>query len=152
MIKIIPTEPRCGECTACCEITGFTGGWAFADIYNEAKDFGVVYNEWSSCNKLCESGCSIQTNKPRVCNEFFCHFIEHNLEDKYRPKEFGFVGYTDSNNRTKLMALDQTLPPETQYDNNKEMIDSLIELVRKSRSEEYSFASLHTKNGHKRIR
>ena len=38
---ITPTENRCGDCTVCCEVMGYTGDWKFADRYNEA-DFEVT--------------------------------------------------------------------------------------------------------------
>ena len=151
-IQIIPTEPRCGDCTACCETMGFTGQWSFADVYKESEQYGVDFGAWSTCNRLCETGCSIQKDKPRVCDEFFCHFIEHNLDDKFRPKEFGYVAYTSPDNRTKIMSLDHDTSVEDQYNNDKEMLNELAEAVRISKGEEYIFASLHTKQGTKRIK
>jgi len=125
---ISPTESRCGDCTVCCEIMGYTGEWSFADKYKEANKYGVVYGEWSSCNKLCETGCSIQEDKPRICDEFFCHFIKHDLEDEYRPDKFGFVARTKKG-VVDILSTDKTLPPEIQYDNNKKMLDNLIDDV-----------------------
>jgi len=154
--EIIPTEPRCGDCTACCESTGFTGDWKKIDRYNEAEASGIDFGPWSTCNKLCSTGCSIQDTKPRTCTDFFCHFIEHDLEDKFRPKEFGYIAFTslDKNSENiEIMSLDHTLPAETQYNNNKKMLDELIDKVRISLGKEYVYATLHTKkSGIKRIR
>ena len=81
MSNIIPTESKCGDCTVCCEIMGFTGLWKSADRYNEAESYGVNYGAWSTCNKLCDTGCSIQADKPKICDEFFCSYVEHDLEN-----------------------------------------------------------------------
>ena len=155
-IKIIPTEPRCGDCTVCCETLGFTGKWKITDIYDEAEKFDIDFGAWSTCNKLCETGCSIQENKPRVCEEFFCHFIEFNLEDKFRPKESGFVAFSDgtahSDGTILIHSVDKTLPPDIQYNNNKQMLDELIDGIAKGLGKDYVYATLRTKQGNKRIR
>ena len=110
---IVPTENRCGDCTVCCEIMGFTGQWAGADRYNEAKKLGVEYDAWSNCNKLCSTGCSIQNKKPQICDEFFCSFIEHDLEPEYRPNDWGFVGHIQKGDGALgILSMDKTLPPD----------------------------------------
>jgi hypothetical protein len=129
---ISPTEPRCGDCTVCCQVEGFTGQWAYTDKYNEAEKFGIKYDPFQTCNKLCDTGCSIQENKPRICNEFFCSYIQHYLDEVYYPKNIGFVAHIDSDMHPDLIVIiskDMTLPPEIQYDNNKKLLDNLVEEI-----------------------
>ena len=124
---IVPDESRCGDCTVCCEIMGYTGGWKFADRYNEAEKYGVDYGMWSTCNKLCSTGCSIHEDKPRICDEFWCSYVQHDLEDHYRPKDFGFVAHKEpSRDEIGILSTDKTLPPEIQYNNNKQQLKALI--------------------------
>jgi len=152
MSEIIPTESRCGDCTVCCEIMGYTGAWKDADRYNEAEFYGVDYGAWSTCNKLCDTGCSIQEDKPRICDEFFCSYIEHDLEDKYRPKNFGFVAHVQKwNGKVGILSMDKTLPPEIQYDNNKRKLDELVEEILVSEGRQLQ-VELHTKQGTLRLR
>tara|TARA_A200000159_G_scaffold162485_1_gene186518 strand:- start:1949 stop:2407 length:459 start_codon:yes stop_codon:yes gene_type:complete len=129
---ISPTEPRCGDCTVCCQIEGFTGPWAYTDKYNEAEKFGIKFDPFNTCNKLCDTGCSIQENKPRICSEFFCSYIEHDLDEVYYPKNSGFVAHIDLDMNPDLIIIiskDMTLPPEIQYDNNKKLLDDLVEEI-----------------------
>ena len=147
MSNIIPTESKCGDCTVCCEIMGFTGLWKSADRYNEAESYGVNYGAWSTCNKLCDTGCSIQEDKPRICDEFFCSYVEHDLESIYRPKDFGFVAHVQKwDGRVGILSMDKTLPPEIQYNNNKRRLDDLIEEILVSEGRRLS-VDLHTKQG-----
>ncbi len=147
MSNIIPTESKCGDCTVCCEIMGFTGLWKSADRYNEAESYGVNYGAWSTCNKLCDTGCSIQADKPRICDEFFCSYVEHDLESIYRPKDFGFVAHVQKwDGRVGILSMDKTLPPEIQYNNNKRRLDDLIEEILVSEGRRLS-VDLHTKQG-----
>ncbi len=149
---IEPTESRCGDCTVCCEIMGYTGGWSFADRYNEADKYGVDYGVWSTCNKLCDTGCSIQEDKPRICDEFFCSFIEHDLEPEYRPKDCGFVSHIEpASGDMGILSMDKTLPPEIQYDNNKRFLDGLIEEVMISEGKRLK-VFFYTKQGSIRLR
>jgi hypothetical protein len=149
---IVPTENRCGDCTVCCEIMGFTGEWALADRYNEADKLGVVYDEWSNCNKLCSTGCSIQNKKPQICDEFFCSYVEHDLDIEYRPNGWGFVGHIQpSNGALGILSMDKTLPPDIQYNNNRQMLDQFIEEVMVSEGKRL-VVYLHTKQGAIRIR
>lgn len=149
---IVPTENRCGDCTVCCEIMGFTGQFKVYDRYNEAEKLGVDYGPWSTCNKLCDTGCSIQEKKPRICDEFFCSFIEHDLEPEYRPKEWGFVGHIQpADGVFGILSMDKTLPPEIQYNNNKQMIDQFIEEVEISEGKKLN-VYLYTKQGEMRLR
>lgn len=147
---IVPTENRCGDCTVCCEIMGFTGQWSFADRYREANKLGVKYDAWQTCNKLCDTGCSIQENKPRICDEFFCSFIKHDLEPEYRPKDCGFVGHIHTNNLT-ILCMDKTLPTEIIYNNNKKMLDDFVEEVLISEGINYP-VMLFSKQGAYKIR
>ena len=147
MSNIIPTESKCGDCTVCCEIMGFTGLWKSADRYNEAESYGVNYGAWSTCNKLCDTGCSIQADKPKICDEFFCSYVEHDLESIYRPKDFGFVAHVQKwDGRVGILSMDKTLPPEIQYNNNKRRLDDLIEEILVSEGRRLS-VDLHTKQG-----
>lgn len=149
---IVPTENRCGDCTVCCEIMGFTGKWAGADRYNEADKLGVKYDAWETCNKLCSTGCSIQNKKPQICDEFFCSFIEHDLEPEYRPKDWGFVGHIQKGDGALgILSMDKTLPPDIQYNNNKQMLDQFIEEVMVSEGKRL-VVYLHTKQGAMRVR
>lgn len=147
---ITPDESRCGDCTVCCEIMGYTGDWKFADRYNEAEKYGVDYGAWSTCNKLCDTGCSIHEDKPRICQEFWCSYIEHDLEDHYRPKDFGFVAHKDKGH-IGIISMDKTLPPEIQYNNNKQKLDALVEEILVSEGKKMS-VWLYTKQGQLRIR
>lgn len=147
---ITPDESRCGDCTVCCEIMGYTGDWKFADRYNEAEKYGVDYGAWNTCNKLCDTGCSIHEDKPRICQEFWCSYIEHDLEDHYRPKDFGFVAHKDKG-QIGILSLDKTLPPEIQYHNNKQKLDTLVEEILVSEGKEMS-VWLYTKQGELKIR
>jgi hypothetical protein len=147
---ITPDESRCGDCTVCCEIMGYTGDWKFADRYNEAEKYGVDYGAWNTCNKLCDTGCSIHEDKPRICQEFWCSYIEHDLEDHYRPKDFGFVAHKDKG-QLGILSMDKTLPPEIQYHNNKQKLDTLVEEILVSEGKEMS-VWLYTKQGELKIR
>lgn len=147
---ITPDESRCGDCTVCCEIMGYTGDWKFADRYNEAEKYGVDYGAWNTCNKLCDTGCSIHEDKPRICQEFWCSYIEHDLEDHYRPKDFGFVAHKDKS-QIGILSMDKTLPPEIQYHNNKQKLDTLIEEILVSEGKKMS-VWLYTKQGELKIR
>ena len=137
---IVPTEPRCGDCTVCCHIAGFTGDYSFTDKYNEAEKFGLQFDPMQTCNKLCDTGCSIQENKPRICSEFFCEYVKQDLDDQYYPKDCGFmatVNVHDENypdawpypDTITILSMDKTLPPEIQYNNNKQLLDNLIEEI-----------------------
>mgnify|MGYP000026253864 CR=1 FL=1 len=147
---ITPDESRCGDCTVCCETMGYTGDWKFADRYNEAEKYGVDYGAWSTCNKLCDTGCSIHEDKPRICQEFWCSYIQHDLEDHYRPKDFGFVAHSDKG-QIGILSMDKTLPPEIQYHNNKQKLDALVEEILVSEGKEMS-VWLYTKQGELKIR
>lgn len=147
---ITPDESRCGDCTVCCEIMGYTGDWKFADRYNEAEKYGVDYGAWNTCNKLCDTGCSIHEDKPRICQEFWCSYIEHDLEDHYRPKDFGFVAHKNKG-QIGILSMDKTLPPEIQYHNNKQKLDTLVEEILVSEGKEMS-VWLYTKQGELKIR
>lgn len=149
---ITPDESRCGDCTVCCEIMGYTGDWKFADRYNEAKKYGVDYGAFQTCNKLCDTGCSIHEDKPQICDEFWCSYIEHDLEDHYRPKDFGFVANIQPwNGVLGILSMDKTLPPEIQYHNNKQKLDTLIEEILVSEGKKMS-VWLYTKQGELKIR
>ena len=151
---ITPTENRCGDCTVCCEIMGYTGDWKFADRYNEADKYGVDYGAWETCNKLCSTGCSIQNKKPQICDEFFCSFIEYDLDPEYRPKDWGYVGRMGVQNEDGalgILSMDKTLPPDIQYNNNKQMLDQFIEEVMVSEGKKL-VVYLLTKQGTMRVR
>ena len=127
---IQPDESRCGDCTVCCEIMGYTGEYRWADRYNEAEKYGVDYGPWTTCNKLCETGCSIHHDKPKICEKFFCSYIQHDLEEKYRPSDFGFVAHIQpADGNLGILCTDKTLPPEILYGNNKHEVDQLIEEI-----------------------
>ena len=118
------TESKCGDCTVCCEVMGYTGDWKYADRYNEAEKYGVDYGAFQTCNRLCDTGCSIQADKPRICDEFFCHYITLDLEDEFRPDRFGFVSHIFEDKIT-IISTDKTLPPDIQYNNKKQYLDEL---------------------------
>ena len=149
---ISSAEPRCGDCTMCCQTVGFTGDWKITDIYDEAEKFDIDFGAWSTCNKLCDSGCSIQENKPRVCKEFYCQYIERNLSEKHFPKDTGFVTVLDESNPIYIHSVDRTLPPDIQYNNNKQLLNEMINEISDSLNEEYLLATIRTKQGNKRIR
>jgi len=117
----------CGDCNVCCEVMGFTGEWAEFDRYKEAEKYGVVFDVWEDCNKLCDNKCTIWNDKPRICDEFNCYYITEELIDKYKPNEFGFVIYESQDKKDVFcISTDKTLPPEIQYLNNKKNLDELI--------------------------
>jgi len=149
---ISPTEPRCGDCTMCCQTVGFTGDWKITDIYNEAEAFDIDFGPWSTCNKLCDTGCSIQSNKPKVCTEFYCQYIELNLSEKHFPKNTGFVTVKDDQGHIFIHSVDKTLPPDIQYNNNKQLINDMLDEISSELKQDYLYATLRTKQGNKRIR
>lgn len=149
---IIPDESRCGDCTVCCEIMGYTGAWKSADRYNEAEFYGIDYGAFQTCNKLCDTGCSIHEDKPRICDEFWCSYIEHDLEDHYRPKDFGFVAHIQKwDGKVGILSMDKTLPPEIQYDNNKKRLDDLIDEIMVAEGRRLR-VELHTAQGTMQLR
>lgn len=122
----------CGSCNACCEVLGFTGEWKMYDRYNEAESFGVEFGYYEDCNKLCTKTkkCTIWHDKPRICNEFNCYYITEELDDKYRPDRCQYVAYENQEkDQLWLVSRDRTLPPEIQYNNNKQLVHDLIEEV-----------------------
>ena len=151
VVDITPTESRCGDCTVCCEIQGFTGEWKWGDVNDEAELFGVCYGAWTACNKLCDTGCSIQHDKPRICADYFCSYIEHEMDSEYRPKDFGFVAHRQEwDGKIGILSMDKTLPPEIQYDNNKQKLDKLVDMIIEREGEKE--VELHTKQGTIQIR
>jgi hypothetical protein len=148
---IVPTESKCGDCTVCCQIMGFTGNAKGADRYNEAEKYGVVFPLWTTCNKLCDTGCSIQEDKPRICSEFYCSYVKYDLEKDFFPKEFGFVAHIQPYDRAiGIISMDKTLPPEIQYNNNKEKLDMLIDDIRVNEGK-MMVVWLHTAQGSMRL-
>lgn len=144
---IQPDEDKCGDCTVCCEIMGYTGGWKFYDRYNEAEKFGVDYGEWSTCNKLCDTGCSIHQDKPKICEKFFCSYVKYDMPKEFKPNDCGFVAHIQPHNDVVgILSTDKTMPPEILYDNNKQMIEEMIEEIEFSEGKRFE-AWFHSKQG-----
>ena len=128
----------CGDCRVCCEVLGFTGKSAHFDKYKEAESFGVIFDAWSPCNKLCSVGCSIHHDKPKICSEFYCSYITEDLLDKYWPAKCGFVAYVnEESNALFIISKNRTLPIDIYYNNNKNLIDGFVEEVLVSLARRY---------------
>ncbi len=125
---ISPAESKCGDCHACCEVLGFTGEWKEYDTHNEADKYDINFGAWQTCNKLCDTGCSIWNNKPKICDDFFCSYITENLTDDYRPNQSQILPRI-RDGILILHSLDKTLPPEIQHDKKKQLLDNLAEEI-----------------------
>lgn len=68
---------QCGECTECCH------------SLNLRPEEDVKYEWGSSCEKVCDTGCSIHNSKPDVCKGFLCAYRQYNLDERYRPDRYG---------------------------------------------------------------
>lgn len=142
---------RCGDCTVCCEVMGFTGKWKPFDRYNEAEEFDIVYDEWSDCNKLCSIGCSIHKSHPRICKEFLCSYITEELPDDHRPNLCGIVAYHNpEHDEVWLISTDKETPPQKQYEDKKQFITDMVEDIFVSMGKRYE-VSFITKKGSMRL-
>lgn len=79
---------ECGECVACC------------------RDLSVTELEkpaYVPCDKLCDKGCSIYEERPDVCRNFHCAWIQGHLGEDDRPDKSGAIVWQAH------MGKDQTL-------------------------------------------
>ena len=97
-IKFHVNHNECGDCRVCCTVFPFTGkDLECPDEYNEVPHFeekyDLIYTTGKSCNQLCSTGCSIQHDKPKLCQEFWCDYLKYELPEKYFPHNCGFASY-----------------------------------------------------------
>ena len=133
----------CGECTACCDSLGYTQDNEYTrthpDVVN-SKDIiareGIKYDFGTTCNKLCgDTGdCTIYENRPPICSNFRCSYLELNLEKEYRPDQCGFISAFEGDDLviTPLLTGQLKINP-TEW--KQENLDKVREVV-----EEISFA------------
>jgi Fe-S-cluster containining protein len=69
---------ECGDCTACCT-------WLIGDAY------GHKFGNGKSCKFLCEKGCSIHSERPNVCKNYFCAWAQELIDEDYRPDKCGIL-------------------------------------------------------------
>ena len=119
-IKFHVNHNECGDCRVCCTVFPFTGkDLEWADEYNEVPHFeekyDLIYTTGKSCNQLCSTGCSIQHDKPKLCQEFWCDYLKYELPEKYFPHNCGFASYIyDKNDHPpELWIIFDELPDET---------------------------------------
>ncbi len=75
---------QCGECTLCCE------GTLSANIFGEEIYYGS--KPCMFLNKLGVKGCSIyEMNRPKVCSEYRCVWLQGYLPDEYRPDKINMI-------------------------------------------------------------
>ena len=114
-IKFEIDHDRCGDCRVCCRVLPFTDEAQWADKYQEVPRFkekyDIIYTTGQACTKICSTGCSIQTDKPKICQEFWCDYLTYELPEKYYPHNCGFVSYIY--NDSELWIVLDELPDET---------------------------------------
>jgi len=113
---------ECGDCRVCCRVLPFTHDAQWADKYKEVNHWtsneNLIYRTGQACNKICSTGCSIQLNKPKICQNFWCDYLLYDLPEKYQPHKSGFVSYvaeaalTGTGEEELWIVLDE-LPDET---------------------------------------
>jgi len=117
-IKFHVNHNECGDCRVCCTVFPFTGDAEWADEYKEVPHFeekyDLIYKTGQSCNQLCSTGCSIQEDKPKICQKFWCDYLKYELPEKYFPHKCGFASYIyDKNGPPQLWIILDELPDET---------------------------------------
>ena len=80
-------ERSCGTCTKCCD------GWLEVQVYGQRVGSGCP------CKfvQLAE-GCQIYGNRPQMCQEFKCAWLEDQaVPDHMKPEVAGVIAYSDPN-------------------------------------------------------
>jgi|GEM_PF-2184873 len=78
-------ERSCGECTACCTAYPIL---ASEDFFPEAKPAATP------CKHLCATGCSIYDQRPPICKDFQCDYLDGTLgkdAEEWRPDRCGVI-------------------------------------------------------------
>ncbi len=95
----------CGECTACCTwLQGNAYGWKFGD--------------GKSCKFLCETGCSVHKARPKVCEEYFCAWVQELLPEEMRPDKCGVLVSVENRDIGQYLKL-----ISTEKEINTDMLD-----------------------------
>ena len=89
----------CGECNACCHSLGFTDESDYnkedATIVasqDQITALNLIYPYGGSCNLLSSCGaCSVYDNRPNVCREYECGYIDYDLPIEFRPDNIGVI-------------------------------------------------------------
>lgn len=79
----VPTNPRCGECHACC-------------IHLDIDDPKKPAHQW--CPHLSRHGCDVYATRSRTCSSFFCVWLaEANAPARMRPDRSGVLMHLTTN-------------------------------------------------------
>ncbi len=90
----------CDGCTACCDGT------------LNIEELNVYWG--SPCENICDSGCAIYQNRPKVCSDFRCQWLDDkNLPDWMKPSDSGLlIKYSEKRRTLYLISVYQkTIEP-----------------------------------------
>jgi len=108
----------CGDCTLCCKLP---------PIFNENEDKSLDYNnpfkkfgEWC-VNCSTRKACDIYENRPNVCREFNCLYVQSVLQndpmdDAWHPRVANFFVTIENQQRLKERQISIYINPERHYD------------------------------------
>lgn len=85
MIPLPLSHRTCGECTACCTAYPILPG---PNFFSEGKPAATP------CKHLCARGCSIYEQRPKICRDFRCDYLEGSLgsnAEDWRPDRCGII-------------------------------------------------------------
>lgn len=71
----------CGECRECC-------------IVPKIEEFDKPAR--SPCRHLCTAGCGIYADRPTVCSNFQCWWLEGQFKEEHRPDKSGIIVHGSS--------------------------------------------------------
>lgn len=82
----------CGSCTACCTYLDIKGGTGKTISFLDATD--VAKPAGRPCQFCTVKGCGIYENRPVVCREFKCDWLQgrKGYTDADHPHSVGFIG------------------------------------------------------------
>ncbi len=93
----------CGSCNACCS------GYLTGEVDSVGFGSGVM------CSKLQNQRCTIYSNRPAMCSNYFCAWSQGLLPEWMRPDKIGVVVSVERKDETQFLnviysgALDPTI-------------------------------------------
>jgi hypothetical protein len=115
-LNTIVNYRSCGECQACCTVTG---------VWEMHKP------DYTRCPNQCDSGCAIYENRPNTCRNFSCLWQSGLLpgDERRRPDKMGVVFEVREDDQGKRIQAWEVWPGAFNEPNVAFLINRLAEKI-----------------------
>lgn len=79
---------ECDGCTACCKVLPIDS--RLGRLKDEVEKYTIIAREGELCT-YCDNGCTIHSDRPRICRTFDCVYIQDGYNKSLRPDKSGVI-------------------------------------------------------------